>query len=110
MRSVRDQRLSANGLTFAVDEAGEGDTVALLLHGFPESRESWRGQFPALAALGWRVVAPDLRGYGQTSRPDGKDAYHIKHLVDDVAALFEALGARRKIVIGHDWGGVIGWQ
>ena len=55
-------------------------------------------------------MAPDLRGYGDTSRPVGQESYQIEHLVADVAALFEALGARRKILIGHDWGGVIAWQ
>jgi pimeloyl-ACP methyl ester carboxylesterase len=100
---------AANGLTFAADCAGAGDQVALLLHGFPESRASWRRQLPALAALGWRAVAPDLRGYGDSSRPLGRQAYRIERLVDDVAALFEALGARRRILIGHDWGGAIAW-
>jgi pimeloyl-ACP methyl ester carboxylesterase len=102
--------VSANGLSFAVDEAGEGDTVALLLHGFPECRASWREQLPALARLGWRAVAPDLRGYGETSRPRAREAYHIDRLTDDVEALFEALGARRRILIGHDWGGLIAWE
>lgn len=104
------RRLSANGLTFTLDETGEGDTVALLLHGFPEARESWREQLASLAGLDWRVAAPDLRGYGETSRPSRKSAYRIERLVDDVAALFNALGARRRVLIGHDWGGVIAWQ
>ena len=101
--------LRANGLDFACDFAGEGPDVALCLHGFPESRFSWRYQLPVLAKAGWRAVAPDLRGYGQSSRPVGKAAYHIDHLVDDVAAMFEALGARRKLLIAHDWGAVIAW-
>jgi pimeloyl-ACP methyl ester carboxylesterase len=107
---VRSRRLVANGIDFAVDEAGEGDTVALLLHGFPESRAAWHRQLPALAQLGWRVVAPDLRGYGETSRPSERSAYRIAHLTDDVAALFEQLGGRSKVLVGHDWGGVIAWQ
>jgi pimeloyl-ACP methyl ester carboxylesterase len=110
MQSDQSRRLVANGIDFAIDEAGEGDTVALLLHGFPESRAAWRRQLPALAELGWRVVAPDLRGYGETSRPGEKSAYRIEALTGDVAALFEALGGRRKVLIGHDWGGVIAWQ
>lgn len=104
MRSV-----AANGLNFAVDEAGDGNAVALCLHGFPESRFSWRYQLPILAARGWRAVAPDLRGYGDTSRPKGRAAYALDHLVDDVAALFEALGADRRILIAHDWGALIAW-
>jgi pimeloyl-ACP methyl ester carboxylesterase len=101
--------LEANGLNFVADCAGEGGTVALLLHGFPESRASWRRQLPALAQWGWRAVAPDLRGYGASSRPPGKEAYLIERLVDDASGLFDALGARRRVLIGHDWGGAIAW-
>ncbi|WP_346294667.1 alpha/beta fold hydrolase [Rhodopseudomonas sp. P1] len=108
--AIETATLEANGLRFAADTAGQGETVALLLHGFPEARQSWHRQIPFLAELGWRVVAPDLRGYGGTSRPEGKAAYSIEHLTDDVAALFAALGGKRRILIGHDWGGVIAWQ
>ena len=101
--------LRANGLDFACDEAGEGTDVALCLHGFPESRFSWRYQLPFLAAQGWRAVAPDLRGYGGSSRPIGKSAYHIDHLVDDVVGMFDALKPRRKLLVAHDWGAVIAW-
>ena len=104
------RRLQANGLSFAVDEAGEGDAVALCLHGFPESRFSWRHQLPALAAAGWRAVAPDLRGYGDSDKPGGRDAYRLDHLVEDVAAMFDALGARRRLLIGHDWGAMVAWS
>ena len=101
--------IEANGLRFAIDEAGSGDKVALLLHGFPESRLCWREQLPALARLGWRAVAVDMRGYGGSSRPATRDAYRIDRLIEDVAALFDALGARRRLLIGHDWGGIIAW-
>jgi pimeloyl-ACP methyl ester carboxylesterase len=110
MTVIRTREINANGLSFAVDEAGDGDSVALLLHGFPESRLSWRGQLPALASLGWRAVAPDMRGYGQTSRPRGRAAYRMDRLTDDAAALFDALGARRRLLIGHDWGGLVAWS
>jgi pimeloyl-ACP methyl ester carboxylesterase len=107
------RRIEANGLSFAFDEAwdgrGEGDAVALFLHGFPESRYSWRYQLPALAAAGWRAVAPDLRGYGDTDRPPGLEPYRLAHLTADVAALFNALGAKRRLLIAHDWGAVIAW-
>ena len=109
MVEVTTRRIEANGLSFVVDEAGEGDRVALLLHGFPESRFSWRHQIPLLAALGWRVVAPDLRGYGETSRPPRKADYVIDRLVEDVAALFDACGARERLLVGHDWGAAIAW-
>jgi epoxide hydrolase 4 len=106
---ITQRSLEANGITFACDECGSGDDVALLLHGFPECRISWRHQLVPLARLGWRVVAPDLRGYGDTTRPRDREAYRLRHLVDDVAALYTALGARRKLLIGHDWGALIAW-
>lgn len=109
MADVTTRRMEANGLSFMVDEAGEGDGVALLLHGFPESRFSWRHQLPLLAGLGWRAIAPDLRGYGQSSRPPRTADYAIGHLVEDVAGLFDAAGARRRLLIGHDWGAAIAW-
>ena len=109
MVKVTTRRIEANGQSFMVDEAGEGDRVAILLHGFPESRFSWRHQIPLLAALGWRVIAPDLRGYGESSRPPRKSDYAIGHLVEDVAALFEACGARKRLLAGHDWGAAIAW-
>lgn len=107
--AIRTREVKANGLSFTIDEAGEGDDVALCLHGFPEARISWRRQLPLLASLGWRAVAPDLRGYGQSSRPTGVDNYTMGPLVADTVALFEALGAKRRLLVGHDWGGVIAW-
>lgn len=99
----------ANGLDFAVEEAGSGADVAILLHGFPENRFSWRHQMAPLAELGWHVVAPDMRGYGDTSKPQGLAAYRVDQLVADVAALFDAFGARRRLLIGHDWGAAVAW-
>ena len=107
---ITTRRILANGLGFTVDEAGEGEDVALCLHGFPESRFSWRHQLPALAAAGWRAVAPDLRGYGDSDRPPGRAAYRLEHLIDDAAALFDACGARRRLLVGHDWGAMIAWS
>ncbi len=101
--------MNANGLTFAVDEAGEGEAVAILLHGFPENRSSWRHQLHPLANLGWHVIAPDMRGYGDSDRPRERDAYRIEHLVADVAALFDACGATRRLLVGHDWGAMVAW-
>jgi epoxide hydrolase 4 len=106
---TRTRTIDANGLSFAIDEAGEGDRVALLLHGFPESRRCWRHQLPVLAECGWRAVAPDLRGYGGSSRPAERADYGIEHLVADAADLFDALGARERLLVGHDWGGAIAW-
>jgi len=109
MTDIRTHQIQANGMSFTVDEAGDGDAVALLLHGFPESRRSWREQLPALAELGWRAVAPDMRGYGASSRPGERQAYALDHLVEDAAAMFDALGAKRRLLIAHDWGAVIAW-
>ena len=109
MARVSQRRIEAGGLSFMVDEAGEGDDVALLLHGFPESRFSWRHQIPLLADLGWHVIAPDLRGYGDSSRPTGVENYRLDRLIGDAAALFDAVGARRRLLIGHDWGAIIAW-
>ncbi|MBV8849724.1 MAG: alpha/beta fold hydrolase [Methylobacteriaceae bacterium] len=107
---IVQRSVNANGIAFACDECGHGDDIALLLHGFPEARFSWRHQLMPLARLGWHVIAPDMRGYGDTTRPSDRAAYELRHLVDDVAALFSALGARRKLLIGHDWGAVIAWS
>jgi epoxide hydrolase 4 len=104
------RKVTANGLTFTVDEAGAGDDIALCLHGFPESRFSWRHQLPLLASAGWHAVAPDLRGYGDSDRPLRREAYAIDHLVADAAALFDAFSARRRLLIAHDWGALIAWM
>lgn len=104
---VRLQR--ANGLDFELVEAGEGDRLALLLHGFPELNHSWRHQIPTLAARGWRVWAPNLRGYGASDRPEGVRAYALDRLVADVAGLIEASGAREVLLMAHDWGAIIAW-
>jgi len=109
MTNVLTRRMEANGQSFTVDEAGAGEDVALLLHGFPECRFSWRYQLPLLADLGWRAIAPDLRGYGESSRPKRRADYAIDKLVDDAAALFDVAGARRRLLIGHDWGAAIAW-
>ncbi len=108
--AAKPNHINANGLSFAYDEAGSGPDIALCLHGFPESRFSWRHQLPVLAEAGWHAVAPDLRGYGDTSRPEGRDAYRMERLVEDVAALFDAFGARRRLLIAHDWGALIAWS
>ncbi|MGE5864135.1 MAG: alpha/beta fold hydrolase, partial [Rhizobacter sp.] len=103
--------LRANGLAFHACAAGPDDgPLVLLLHGFPESSAAWRHQIGPLARAGWRVVAPDQRGYGQTSRPRGRSAYRIDALADDVEGLARALGADRYAVVGHDWGGLVAWH
>lgn len=103
------RRIDANGLTFEVAEAGSGDHLALCLHGFPELNYSWRHQMALLAGLGFRVWAPNQRGYGGSSRPRGVENYSIDRIVADAAALFDASGATKLTLIGHDWGGAVAW-
>ena len=103
------QQVSANHLSFRVAVAGSGDRLLLCLHGFPESAVSWRHQITPMAHAGYRVWAPDLRGYAGTTRPVGLDAYRIETLLEDVTALIEAAKASRVVLIGHDWGGIIAW-
>ena len=99
--------LTANGKTFHALADGPADgPLVLCLHGFPELGRSWRHQLPALAAGGYRTVAPDLRGYGQTEL---RGPYDLRTLTDDVGALVAALGRERAIVVGHDWGGAVAW-
>ena len=100
--------VTANGVRFHYAEAGRGPLV-LLLHGFPEFWYGWRRQIPALARAGFRVVAPDLRGYNLTERPAGVAQYRLPVLVADVVRLVNALGETRARLVGHDWGGVLAW-
>ena len=109
MTEITSRAIEANGLTFQIDECGEGDRVALFLHGFPESKYSWRYQLPLLAKLGWRAVAVDQRGYGHSSRPVGVGAYDVGNLTADAGAVFDALGAKRRLLIAHDWGAIVAW-
>jgi pimeloyl-ACP methyl ester carboxylesterase len=97
-------------LVFDAMAAGPPDGApVLLLHGFPESSYQWRHQLPALAAAGYRVLAPDLRGYSPGARPEAVDAYHIDHLVADVAAFVDHLGTGRVHLVAHDWGAIVAW-
>lgn len=106
---IRFEFVEANGQRFHVASLGEGDKLALCLHGFPECWYSWRFQMPLLARLGYRVWAPDLRGYGQSSRPPAIEDYAIEHLMEDVAGLIDASGAKSTMLLAHDWGGIIAW-
>ncbi|MCK9928029.1 alpha/beta fold hydrolase [Frankia sp. Mgl5] len=102
----RHRDVSTNGTRLHVAEAGEGPLV-LLLHGFPQFWWTWRSQLRDLPRAGYRVVAADLRGYGASDKPPrGYDAFT---LADDVAGLVRALGERDAVIVGHDWGGLLGW-
>ena len=101
--------LKTNGIRLRVALAGKGPLV-VLVHGWPESWYSWRHQIPALVAGGYRVAAPDVRGYGGSDKPHSVEAYAIKEMCADIAGLVTALGETRAILIGHDWGAPIVWN
>src|SRR6202049_383946 len=100
---VEHRCVESNGIKIHIAEAGAGPLV-LLCHGFPESWYSWRHQIKALSEAGYHVIAPDMRGYGQTDRPNAIDQYSLFHLVGDMVGLVNAIGDRPAVVIGHDWG------
>jgi pimeloyl-ACP methyl ester carboxylesterase len=101
--------VETNGLRMHVAEAGQGPLV-VLCHGFPESWYSWRHQLVALARAGYHAVAPDQRGYGQTTAPDPIEHYTLLHLVGDVVGLLDALGEPTAVIAGHDWGAPVAWH
>jgi pimeloyl-ACP methyl ester carboxylesterase len=109
MHGVTDRTVRTNGIDMHVVEAGKGPLV-VLCHGFPELAYSWRHQVPALANAGCHVVAPDMRGYGDTSRPVDVADYDILHLGDDILGLIDALGEEQAVLVGHDWGALVVWH
>jgi pimeloyl-ACP methyl ester carboxylesterase len=106
---MTERFVSANGIRLHVAEQGTGPAV-IACHGFPEGWYSWRHQIPALAAAGFHVVAPDMRGYGLTDRPEAVDQYTIFHLVGDMVGLVDALGVDSAVIAGHDWGAAVAWH
>lgn len=108
--SVEIIRVAANGINFEVATMGTGDRLALCLHGFPEHAYSWRYQMPLLARLGYRVWAPNLRGYGNTGSPPEVSAYKPRTLVEDVASLIRAANPREVLLLAHDWGAALAWS
>jgi pimeloyl-ACP methyl ester carboxylesterase len=107
--AIGHEFVQANNLRFHVATCGDGERLALCLHGFPECWYSWRHQLPLLAQRGFRAWAPDLRGYGQSDRPLQREDYAIERLLDDVAGLIDASGARSTVLLAHDWGALIAW-
>jgi pimeloyl-ACP methyl ester carboxylesterase len=103
-----NKRITVHGIDFAVVDEGEGPAV-LLLHGFPDSSYLWRNQIPALVDGGFRVIAPDLRGFGESGKPVGAQEYTLTKLLSDVAGILSALGVARPHVVGHDWGASLAW-
>ena len=101
-------RIAADGVTLAVRDEGQGRPV-ILLHGFPDSSAVWRKQVPALVHAGFRTIAPDLRGFGESDKPAEVDAYRLTNSVRDVVAVLDALGVERAHVVGHDFGAALAW-
>ena len=106
---VKQQTVKTDGLAQQILEQGSGPLV-LFCHGFPELSWSWRRQLPALAAAGYRAVAPDMRGYGGTDKPNNVADYGILNIVGDMVDLVRALGETEAVIVGHDWGAPIAWH
>ena len=107
--AVTHQTLETNGIRMHVAEQGSGPLV-LFCHGFPESWYSYRHQLRALAAAGFRAVAPDMRGYGQSDRPLATDQYTLLHHVGDMLGVLDALEEQQAVIVGHDWGAPVAWH
>src|SRR5215472_1481137 len=109
MTSPGDGRIiEANGISLYVEEHGDGDPV-LMLHGWPDSARLWRHQVPVLAASGYRVITPDLRGFGRSEHPAEVRSYGLRNVVGDVRALLDQLGVETAHVVGADWGSAVAW-
>jgi pimeloyl-ACP methyl ester carboxylesterase len=102
------RRIPGDGIELDVLDEGEGAPV-LLVHGFPDSAHLWRAQIPALTGAGLRAIAPDMRGFGASDKPEAVDAYGLGRAVADLVAVLEALGIERARVVGHDWGAAVAW-
>jgi pimeloyl-ACP methyl ester carboxylesterase len=108
MTDSTERFVATNGVTLRVVDAGDRDApVVILAHGFPELSYSWRHQIPALVDAGYRVLAPDQRGYGGSSRPSTIEAYDVVELTGDLVGLLDDIGVETATVVGHDWGSVV---
>jgi pimeloyl-ACP methyl ester carboxylesterase len=108
--AIGERTVRTNGIELNLAEAGPpGGRPVLLLHGFPDSHHLWRHQIAALSAAGYRVLAPDLRGFGRSSKPADVADYAMRLLVGDVAGLLDEAGVERASVVGHDWGAALAW-
>ena len=108
---ITNRRIATNGIELNIAEQGDpNDPLIVMLHGFPESWFSWRHQFAPLAAAGYHVVAPDMRGYGDSDKPANIGAYNQIEVVNDIKGLVKTLGYETAIVLGHDWGGPTAWS
>ncbi|KAI3981393.1 hypothetical protein MKX01_031190 [Papaver californicum] len=105
---INHRTIDVNGIKMHLAEKGQGPVV-LLVHGFPSLWYSWRHQILSLAASGYRAIAPDLRGYGDTDAPTSPQSYTCFHIVGDLVALIDTLGQEKVFVVGHDWGAIMSW-
>ena len=111
VRTPTHRLVETNGVRLQVAEAGSPEApLVLLAHGFPDLAFTWRHQIPVLVAAGYRVLAPDQRGYGGSSRPDAVEAYEIHALTGDLVGLIDQAGYEKAVVIGHDWGAMVAWH
>jgi epoxide hydrolase A/B len=106
---MAERQVQLDGIGLHVVEEGAGPPV-VLCHGFPELAFSWRHQIPVLAREGYRVIAPDMRGFGESSRPQEVEAYDVGSLCGDMTGLLDALGEESAIFVGHDWGASLVWS
>jgi len=106
---IETEIIEVNNINIEVDMCGDGDKLALCLHGFPEHSISWRNQLPMLAKLGYKAWAPNMRGYGNSSVPGSMHDYSIEKLMDDVADIIDTADCKETVLIAHDWGAVIAW-
>ena len=109
MTEITHSTVPAGGITMHIAEAGSGRPV-ILVHGFPELWYTWRRIIPIVADAGYHVVAPDMRGYGQTEAPEKLEDYDIAHLTNDLLGLLDELGEEKAVFVGHDWGATVVWS
>ncbi|CAM8927475.1 unnamed protein product [Rhodiola kirilowii] len=109
MDKIQHQTIHTNGINLHVASIGEGEPI-LFLHGFPELWYSWRHQMLSLSSLGYRAIAPDLRGFGDSDVPESTDQYTVFHIIGDIVGLLDALGLDKVFLVAHDWGAIIAWH
>lgn len=107
--TIEHRMVETNGIRLHIAEMGQGPAV-ILCHGWPETWYSWRHQLPALAQAGFRAIAPDMRGYGRSDRPEPIEVYTQLHIVGDMVGLLDALGLENAVIVGHDWGAPAAWN
>jgi pimeloyl-ACP methyl ester carboxylesterase len=108
--SLQGQKIEINGIQYHVSDQGSGDRVVLLLHGMPDTSSVWKHQVLELLRGGFRVVAPDLLGYGKTDKPQSVERYAGDLIIDDVMTIIEKLNLKQMDIVGHDWGAFLSWE